>query len=50
MAAEKLDLYILHKDEYMTPKTPTLVKTKPAKYLAISGKASRAATYSRRRS
>jgi len=38
MAAEKLDLYLLHKDEYLTPKTPMLVKIKPAKYLAISGK------------
>jgi len=38
MAAEKLDLYILHKDEYITPKSPQLVKTKPAKYLAITGK------------
>jgi len=38
MATEKLDLYILNKDEYITPKTPALVKTKPAKYLAITGK------------
>lgn len=38
MATEKLDLYVLHKDEYITPKTPQLVKTKPAKYLAITGK------------
>ena len=34
----KLDLYKVHKDEYITPKKPTLVKTKPAKYLAIAGK------------
>ncbi len=33
----KLDLYKLHKDEYVTPKTPALVKVKPAKYLAFYG-------------
>ena len=38
MAASKLDLYKLHADEYVTPKTPQLVKTKPTKYLAIQGK------------
>jgi hypothetical protein len=38
MAAEKLDLYVLHKDEYIAPKAPQLVKIKPAKYLAITGK------------
>ena len=34
---EKLDLYKLHKDEYVTPKKPVLIQTKPAQYLAISG-------------
>jgi hypothetical protein len=38
MAAAKLDLYVLHKDEYITPKTPQFVKIKSAKYLAIIGK------------
>lgn len=38
MAATKLDLYVLHKDEYVAPKSPLLVKIKPAKYLAITGK------------
>jgi hypothetical protein len=33
----KLDLYKLHKSEYVTPKAPALVCTKPAQYLAISG-------------
>jgi len=33
----KLDLYKLHKAEYVTPRKPVLVRTKPAKYLAISG-------------
>ena len=33
----KLDLYKLHKAEYVAPKQPVLVKTKPAQYLAIDG-------------
>lgn len=33
----KLDLYKLHKDEYAAPKKPVLVRTKPARYLAING-------------
>jgi hypothetical protein len=33
----KLDLYKLHKAEYVTPKKPALVRTKPAQYLAIGG-------------
>lgn len=37
-AAKKLDLYKEHKAEYATPKKPVLVKTKPAKYLTITGK------------
>lgn len=36
-AVPKLDLYKLHKSEYVTPKTPALVKTLPAKYVAIGG-------------
>ena len=36
-AAPKLDLYKVHKAEYVTPKKPLLVQTKPAKYLAITG-------------
>jgi len=36
-AAPKLDLYKVHKDEYVTPKKPVLVQTKRAKYLAITG-------------
>lgn len=38
MAKQKLDLYELHADEYITPKTPELVKTKPGKYLSVQGK------------
>ncbi len=34
----KLDLYRMHKSEYVAPKAPTLVQTKPAKYLTITGK------------
>jgi hypothetical protein len=37
-AAKKLDLYKEHKAEYIAPKKPVLVKTKPAKYLTITGK------------
>jgi len=33
----KLDLYKLHKAEYAMPSKPVLVRTKPARYLAISG-------------
>jgi hypothetical protein len=36
-AAARLDLYKLHKAEYVTPKKPVLIKTRPAKYLAIAG-------------
>ena len=35
--AQKLDLYKVHKAEYVIPKKPVLVKTLPAKYLTISG-------------
>jgi len=37
MPAQKLDLYKLHAAEYVAPRTPRLVATRPAKYLAISG-------------
>jgi hypothetical protein len=33
----KLDLYKLHKAEYVTPKKPVLVRVKPAQYLTIPG-------------
>ncbi len=33
----KLDLYKIHKAEYVTPKKPVLVRTKPAQYLTIGG-------------
>jgi hypothetical protein len=33
----KLDLYKTHKAEYVTPRTPALVGTKPAQYLAMAG-------------
>lgn len=35
--AQKLDLYKIHKTEYLAPKKPLLVKTGPAQYLTISG-------------
>ena len=34
---DKIDLYKLHKDDYVAPKKPVLVDLKPATYLAISG-------------
>ena len=37
-AAQKLDLYKLHKAEYVTRKKPELIQTKPAKYLTITGR------------
>lgn len=33
----KLDLYREHKQEYITPKKPALIKVGPAKYLTITG-------------
>lgn len=33
----KLNLYKRHQDEYIQPKTPALVRVKPAKYLALDG-------------
>lgn len=35
---EKVDLYKLHKDQYIAPKQPQLVDIEKAKYLAISGR------------
>ena len=35
--ASKLDLYKLHAAEYVKPKRPVLVATKPARYLAVDG-------------
>ena len=35
---QKLDLYKLHQAEYVTPKKPVLIQTKPAKYLGITGR------------
>lgn len=34
---EKLDLYKTYKAEYVTPRKPALIRTKPAQYLAIEG-------------
>jgi hypothetical protein len=36
----KIDLYKLHKDEYVTPRKPALVQTQPARYLSIRGQGS----------
>lgn len=36
-SAKKLDLYKLHAAEYVAPRSPSLVATKPGRYLAISG-------------
>ena len=33
----KLDLYKLHKSEYVTPRKPVIVSVKPAQYLTIDG-------------
>lgn len=35
---KKLDLYAQFKSEYATPKTPALIETSPAQYLAIAGR------------
>jgi hypothetical protein len=37
-ASEKIDLYKLHKPEYVAPRTPVLVQVTRAKYLAIEGR------------
>ena len=34
---KKLDLYQVHKGEYVPPRTPVVVKVGPAKYLSIEG-------------
>ena len=39
-AAQKLDLYKLHRTEYVTPKVPVFLRIKPAKYVTINGKGS----------
>ncbi|MHC4748884.1 MAG: GyrI-like domain-containing protein [Planctomycetota bacterium] len=36
--AEKIDLYKLHKDQYVAPRQPQLVKIQKARYLAVSGR------------
>jgi hypothetical protein len=35
---EKIDLYKVFKNEYVSPKKPVLIKTQPALYLSISGR------------
>lgn len=35
---KKLDLYVQHKAEYVTPKAPVLLQASPAQYLAIDGR------------
>ena len=35
--AQKIDLFKLNKQEYATPKRPTLIEMKPARYLGICG-------------
>ena len=35
--ADKVDLYQLHKAEYITPRKPVLLDIQPAKYLSIAG-------------
>ncbi|MEJ2701183.1 MAG: GyrI-like domain-containing protein [Sedimentisphaerales bacterium] len=35
---EKIDLFKLHKDQYVAPKQPQLVEIPEAKYLAVSGR------------
>lgn len=35
---KKLDLYQLHKSEYVTPREPVLIKVGPAQYLSIAGR------------
>jgi hypothetical protein len=42
--AQKLDLYKVHKAEYVAAKKPVLVKTRPAKYLTITGRGAPAST------
>lgn len=35
---EKLDLYRVHKAEYVVPKKPVLIQVRPAKYLTFAGR------------
>lgn len=35
---EKVDLYKVHKEDYIAPKKPTFVNVKKAQYLAVSGR------------
>jgi len=35
---DKIDLFKLHKDQYVTPNEPQLVEIKPAQYLTITGR------------
>jgi hypothetical protein len=37
-STEKIDLFKLYKDQYVSPKQPKLVEIKKAKYLAVSGR------------
>jgi hypothetical protein len=37
VAVKKVDLYKLHRSEYIAPRKPALVVTKPAKYLTVTG-------------
>ncbi|HTS67717.1 MAG TPA: GyrI-like domain-containing protein [Terriglobia bacterium] len=43
-STEKLDLYKVHKAEYVAPRKPVLVKTRPAQYLTIRGQGKPAET------
>ncbi len=36
--APKLDLFKVHKAEYVAPKKPVLIQTKPARYVTITGR------------
>jgi hypothetical protein len=37
LTTEKVDLYKLYKNEYVTPKKPVLLDVQPARYLSITG-------------
>jgi hypothetical protein len=37
MTPQKIDLYKLHKPDYVTPKKPVLLTIEPASYLAVTG-------------
>jgi hypothetical protein len=38
VTGQKLDLYKLHKEEYVAPRKPVIVDVGPARYLAVAGK------------